>query len=120
MLFVLVILGHGRRPVLHANVTEQLVEAFPFDQAPRYLVRDGDAIYAEKVRRQVRAMHVEEVVTAPASPWQNAYAERLIGSIRRELLDHMIVLNDRHLRRLLKTYFAYYKRASYYPILLCY
>jgi transposase InsO family protein len=117
VLFVLVILGHGRRRVIHANVTEhptaewtaqQLVEAFPFDTAPPFVVRDGDGIYGEKVRRQLRAMHVEEIVSAPASPWQNAYAERLIGSIRRELLDHVVVLNDRHLRRLLKTYLAYY------------
>jgi len=119
VLFVLVILGHGRRRVLHVNVTEhptaewtaqQLVEAFPFDEAPRYLVRDGDAIYGEKVRRQLRAMYVEEIVTAPASPWQNAYVERLIGSIRRELLDHVVVQNERHLRRLLKTYIAYYNQ----------
>ena len=119
VLFVLVILSHGRRRVLHANVTDhptaewtaqQLLEAFPFDTAPRYLVRDRDAIYGEKVRRQLRVMHVEDIVTAPASPWQNAYVERLIGSIRRELLDHVVVLDERHLRRLLKTYFAYYNR----------
>jgi putative transposase len=80
--------------VLHANVTEhptaewtaqQLVQAFPFDTAPRYLLRDGDAIFGEKVRRQLVAMHIQEIIAAPASPWQNAYAERLIGSIRREL-----------------------------------
>jgi len=117
VLFVLVILSHERRRVLHFNVTEhptaewtaqQLVEAFPFDTAPRYLLRDGDAAYGEKVRRKVRAMGIKEVVTAPASPWQNAYAERLIGSIRRELLDHVVVLNERHLRCLLKSYLGYY------------
>ena len=119
VLFVLVILGHDRRRVLHFNVTEhptaewtaqQLIEAFPFESAPRYLLRDGDAIYGEKVRRKLRALEIEEVVTAPASPWQNAYAERLIGTIRRELLDHVVVLNERYLRRLLKTYLAYYNR----------
>jgi transposase InsO family protein len=115
VLFVLVILGHERRRVLHFNITEhptaewtaqQLVEAFPFDTAPRYLLRDGDAIYGEKVRRKSRALGIVEVVTAPASPWQNAYAERLIGSIRREILDHVVVLNEGHLRRLLETYSA--------------
>jgi transposase InsO family protein len=119
VLFVLVILGHDRRRVLHFDVTEhptaewtaqQLVEAFPFASVPRYLLRDGDAIYGEKVRRKLRALGIEEVVTAPASPWQNAYAERLIGTIRRELLDHVVVLNERHLRRLLKTYVAYYNQ----------
>ena len=98
VLFVLVILSHGRRRVLHANAT---------DHPTADLVRDRDAIYGEKVRRQLRVMHVEDIVTAPASPWQNAYVERLIGSIRRELLDHVVVLDERHLRRLLKTYFAY-------------
>jgi putative transposase len=116
VLFVLVILGHGRRRVLHANVTDhptaewtaqQLLEAFPFDTAPRYLVRDRDAVYGEKVRRQLRVLHLKDIVTAPGSPWQNAYVERLIGSIRRELLDHVVVLNERHL---LNTYFAYYNR----------
>jgi transposase InsO family protein len=119
MLFVLVILGHDRRRVLHFNVTEhptaewtaqQLVEAFPFQSAPRYLLRDGDAIYGEKVRWKLCALGIEEVVTAPASPWQNAYAERLIGTIRRELLDHVVVLNEQHLRRLLKTYVDYYNQ----------
>jgi transposase InsO family protein len=117
VLFVLVILGHERRRVLHFSVTQhptaqwtaqQLVEAFPFDTAPRYLLRDRDSIYGDKVSRKLRALGIGEVVTAPASPWQNAYAERLIGSIRRELLDHVVVLNERHLRRLLKTYAVYY------------
>ena len=83
VLFVLVILGHERRRVLHFNVTDhptaewtaqQLVEAFPFDTAPRYLLRDRDAIYGEKVHRKLRAMYVQEIATASASPWQNAYA----------------------------------------------
>lgn len=119
VLFVLVIRGHDRRRVLHFNVTEhptaewtaqQLIEALPFESAPSYLQRDGDAIYGEKVRRKLRALGIEEVVTAPASPWRNAYAERLIETIRRELLDHVVVLNERHLRRSLKSYLAYYNR----------
>jgi transposase InsO family protein len=119
VLFVLVILRHDRRRLLHCNVTahptaewtaQQLVEAFPFQSAPGYLLRDGDAIYGQKVRRKLRALGIKEVVTAPASPWQNAHAERLIGTIRRELLDHVVVLNERHLMRLLKTYSAYYNR----------
>lgn len=117
--FGLVILDHDRRRVLHFNVTEhptaewtaqQLVEAFPLDTAPRYLLRDGDAIYGGKVRRKLHALRIEQVVIAPASPWQNAYAERLIESIRREMIDHVVVLNERHLTRLLKTYVAYYNQ----------
>ena len=117
VLFVLIILGHDRRRMLHFNVAEhptaewtaqQLIEAFPFDTAPRFLLRDGDAKFGKKVRRKLDTMGIREVVTAPASPWQNAYAERLIGSIRRELLDHVVILNERHLRRLLGSYVAYY------------
>lgn len=125
MLFVLVILGHYRRRVLHFNVTEhataewtaqRLIEAFPFEFAPRYLLRDGDAIYGEKDRRKLRALGVEEVVTAPASPWQNAYAERLIGTIRRELLDHVVVLNERRLRRLLENLCGLLPSMAHTPI----
>ena len=84
---------------------QKLVEAFPFDTAPRYLVRNRDAIYGEKVKRRIRALGIEEVITAPRSPWQNAYVERVIGSIRRECLDHVIVLNEQHLKRILRDYF---------------
>jgi putative transposase len=117
VLFVLVILGHDRRRVMHFNVTEsptaqwiaqQIVEAFPFDTAPRFLLRDGDAKFGAKVGKKLDVMGIMELVTAPASPWQNAYVERLIGTIRRELLDNVVVLNERHLRRLLKTYLTYY------------
>ena len=86
----------------------QLVEAFPFDSAPRYLLRDRDAIYGEKVQRRIKSLGIEEVVTAPRSPWQNPFVERIIGSIRRDCLDHIIVLNERHLRRILREYFSYY------------
>lgn len=119
-LFVLVILSHERRRVVHFKVTtaptarwvaQQLREAFPFETAPRYLIRDRDGIYGEAVRRCLAGLHIEEVVTAPHSPWQNAYVERLIGSIRRELLDHVVVWNEGHLRRLLSAYLEYYHQA---------
>ena len=117
VLFVLVILAHDRRRVLHFNVTEhptaewtaqQIVEAFPEDSSPRYLIRDRDQIYGEDFRQRVAGMQIEEVLTAAHSPWQNAYVERLIGSIRRECLHHVIVLGERHLRRTLQSYFEYY------------
>jgi putative transposase len=87
---------------------QQIVEAFPEDTAPRYMVRDRDGIYSELFRLPVEGRGVEEIRIAPKSPWQNCYVERLIGSIRRECLDHVIVINDRHLRRLLTEYFRYY------------
>jgi transposase InsO family protein len=117
VLFVFVVLAHDRRRIVHFNVTEhptaqwtaqQLVEAFPFDSAPRYLLRDGDGIYGERVQRRIESLGIDEVVTAPGSPWQNAYVERVIGSLRRELLDHVIILNERHLKRLLSSYLDYY------------
>ena len=102
---------------MHFNVTEhpiaqwiaqQIVEAFPFDAAPRYLLRDGDGIYGDRVKRRLASLGINEIVTAPASPWQNAYVERVIGSLRRELLNHVIVCNERHLKRLLSSYLDYY------------
>jgi putative transposase len=119
VLFVLVLLAHERRRVLHFNVTEhptaqwtaqQVVEAFPWNEAPRYLLRDRDRIYGAAFRQRIRHMDIREVITAPWSPWQNPYAERLIGSIRRECLDHVIVVNEWHLTRILASYFAYYHR----------
>jgi transposase InsO family protein len=120
ILYVFIVLSHDRRDIVHFNVTahptarwtaQQLVEAFPFDSAPRYLLRDRDAIYGEKVRRRIKSLGIEEVVTAPRSPWQNPYVERIIGSIRRECLNHIIIINERHLRRQLKSYRAYYHEA---------
>ena len=117
VLFVLLILAHERRRLIHFNVTEhptsewtaqQVIDAFPWDEAPRYLLRDRDRIYSASFRQRVRHMGIEQVVIAPRSPWQNPYVERLIGSIRRECLDHMVVLHQRHLRRLLTEYFHYY------------
>jgi putative transposase len=119
VLFVLVILAHERRRIIHFGITEhptttwttqQIIDAVPDDTAPRWLVRDRDAIYSDGFRRRVAGMGITEVVCAPSSPWQNPYAERLIGSIRRECLDHLIVLNQRHLRRLLSRYVVYYHR----------
>ena len=120
VLFVLVVLAHHRRCVVHFNITEhptaawtaqQLVDAFPDDSAPTYLLRDRDAVYGKQCRRRVPGMGIEEVVTAPRRPWPNPFAERLIGSIRRECLDHVIVLSERHLRCVLTGYLAYYHRA---------
>src|SRR5262245_12969890 len=120
VLYVLVVLAHDRRRVVHFNVTEhptavwtaqQIIEAFPEDTAPRFLLRDRDQIYGEEFRRRVAGMRIEEVMTAPHSPWQSPYVERLIGSIRRECLDHVIVLGENHLRRILRSYIAYYHRS---------
>jgi putative transposase len=119
VLFVLVMLAHERRRIVHFNVTEhptaqwtaqQVIDAFPWDEAPRYLLRDRDRIYGTAFRQRVQHMGIEEVVIAPRSPWQNPYVEQLIGSIRRECLDHVIVLHESHLRRLLTSYFQYYHR----------
>jgi len=117
VLFVFIVLEHRSRQVLHCNVTEhpsaawtsqQIVEAFADRDAPRYLLRDRDGIYGNEVRRRIGSLRMEEVLTAPRSPWQNPYAERLIGSIRRDCLNHFVILNARHLRRTLASYFAYY------------
>ena len=88
-----------------------MLQAFPFDGAPKYLLRDRDGIYGEEFRKQVEVMNINEVPSAPRSPWQRAYVERLIGSIRRECLDHMIVFGEESLRRTLRSYFAYYHRS---------
>jgi len=90
---------------------QQVVEAFPWESAPRYLLRDRDSIFRGVFRSRVRGMGIEEVLTAPQSPWQNPYVERLIGSIRRECLDHVVVLGEMHLRRILRSYFDYYHRS---------
>ncbi len=117
ILFCFIVLRHDRRLVVHFNVTvnpsscwtaQQIVEAFPYDEAPRFLIRDRDGIYGVDFRQRVMHLGIEEVVTAPRSPWQNPYVERLIGSIRRECLNQVIVLNERHLRRILSSYFEYY------------
>jgi putative transposase len=120
VLFVLVVLAHHRRRVIHLNVTEhptsawtaqQLVDAFPDESAPAYLLRDRDQVYGQQFRHRVKRMGIDEVLTASQSPWQNPFAERLIGSIRRECLNHVLVVNQRHLHRILTRYLVYYHQA---------
>jgi len=127
LLFVLVILAHDRRQIVHVAVTEhptaawtaqQLRNAFPENEAPRYLLHDRDSVFAH-VATTLEGMNIQEVRTAPRSPWQNAYVERVIGSIRRECLDHVIVVNTASLHRVLTDYLAYYNRVSYCPTRLC-
>jgi len=119
VLFVLVILSHTRRRVDHFNVTsnpsaewtsQQVVEAFPWDTAPKYLLRDRDSIYGTFFRQRVKNMGIREVITARQNPGQNPFVERFIGSIRRDCLDHVIVLNESHLKRVLSFYLDYYHR----------
>ena len=120
LLFVLVVLRHERRRIVHIGTTahptaawvaQQIREAFPWETAPRYMIRDRDRVYGIAFRSRIKAMGIEEVVTAPRSPWQSPYVERVIGSIRRECLDHVIVLNERHLRAILLSYIDYYQRS---------
>jgi transposase InsO family protein len=120
VLFVVVVLSHHRRRILHVNTTahptaewsaQQVVDAFPDDAAPRWIHRDRDRIYGAAFQRRVSGMGIAEVLAAPASPWQNPYVERVIGSIRRECLDHVIVVNEAHLRRVLTSYLQYYHRS---------
>jgi transposase InsO family protein len=120
LLYCFLVLSPDRRRVVHFNVTahpsaawtaRQVVEAFPFDEAPVYLVRDNDAIYGRAFQERMTRLGIDEVRTAPGSPWQNPYVERLIGTIRRECLDHVIVLGEAHLKRILTEYFDYYHAA---------
>jgi hypothetical protein len=115
LLFVFLVPAHERRRLIHFNVTEhptaewtatQIAQAFPWNAAPRYLLRDGDLIYGNAFRRPVANLHITEVLTAPRSPWQAPYVERLIGSMRRECLDHIIVMNESSLRPTLKSFFG--------------
>jgi putative transposase len=119
LLFVLVIIAHDRRRIRHVAVTahptaawtaQQLREAFPWDEAPRYVLHDRDHAF-DRVGATARAIGIEEVLTAPHAPWQNAYAERFIGSVRRECLDHVIVFTASGLQRLMKLYCAYYEHS---------
>jgi putative transposase len=120
ILFVFVVLGHHRRRAIHFNVTahptaewtaRQVAEAFPWDSAPHYLLHDRDCIYGAAFHQRVEEMGIREVLTAPRSPWQNPYAERFLGSLRRECLDHVIVLNEASLRRIIRSYFQYYEHS---------
>src|ERR1700693_3052082 len=120
LLYVLVIVRLARRELVWINVTahptaewiaRQITEGFPGNEPPRYLIRDRDAIYGAAVTRRLRAMGIRDKPIAPGSPWQNGFAERLNGTIRRECVDHMIVLGEVHLRRLLRKYAAYYNES---------
>ena len=120
VLFVFLVLDNARRRIIHFNVTEsptaawtgqQIVEAFPWDTAPRYLIRDRDGKYGLDFDRRVLALGTEQVLTSPHLPWQNPYVERMIGSIRRECLDHVVIFNEQHLRRVLREYWGYYHRS---------
>jgi transposase InsO family protein len=117
LLYALVIVRLGRRDLVWINATanptaewiaRQITEAFPWDEAPRYLIRDQDGIYGVAVRRRLAAIGIRDRPIARGSPWQNGFAERLIGSIRRECLDHVIVWGEPHLRRILQSYANYY------------
>jgi transposase InsO family protein len=120
VLFVFVVLSLERRELLHFSATvhpaaqwtaQQRVEAFPWETTARYMIRDRDRIYGADFQRRVAGLGLNEVPTAPRSPWQNTYAERFIGPLRRECLDHVIVLNKRHLRRIVSSYGGYYNRS---------
>jgi transposase InsO family protein len=116
VLFGFVVLSLERRKLLHLHATaqgtaQQRVEAFPWETPKRYGIRDRDRIYGEDFQRRVAALGLQEVTTAPRSPWQNAYAERFIGSLRRACLDPVIVFNERHLHRILVSYSRYYNRS---------
>jgi len=117
VLYVFIVLRHDRRQVVHFNVTsnphaewtaQQIVNAFPYDETPRFLLRDRDGIYGDYFKNRVKGVGIDEVLIASRSPWQNPYCERIIGSIRRECLNHVIMLNERHLQRVLADYFDYY------------
>ena len=118
LLYCFVVLMHGRRRIVHFNVTthptadwtaQQIVEAFPADGGePRYLLRDRDSIYGDHFRQRVHNMGIRQILISPRSAWQNPYVERVIGSVRRECLDHVVVFNENHLRRVLKGYLRYY------------
>ncbi len=120
VLYVFLVLAHDRRRIVHCNVTahptaewtgQQLREAFPFDTSSRFLLRDRDAIYGGDFRREVTDMGIQEVLSTPRSPWQRAYIERVIGSIRRECLDRVIVFDESSLRCMLRSYLDYYHRS---------
>jgi len=119
ILYVFLVLAHDRRRFVHFNVTEhptaewtaaQIVQAFPWDKAPRFLLRDRDSIYGAAFKALVKSLDISEVITAFRSPWQSPYVERLIGTIRRECLDHVVILNEISLRRQLVSYIDYYHR----------
>jgi putative transposase len=117
VIYVFLVLLNDRREVIHFNVTDlpsafwigqQIVQAFPWDTAPKYLIRDRDKKYGEEFISRIESMGIRQVLISAQSPWQNPYVERVIGSIRRECLDHRIIFSEKHLRRVLSLYFRYY------------
>jgi transposase InsO family protein len=117
VLYVFVIMSNARRRIVHFNVTEaptvvwtgqQMIEAFPWDTTPRFMIRDRDKKYGDEFNQRVSSLDIKQVLIAARSPWQNPYVERMIGSIRRDCLDHTILFNEKHLRRMLKEYIRYY------------
>src|SRR5438270_5916229 len=120
VLYVFLVLAHDRRRIAHVNITaqptaewtaQQLREAFPLDQIPRYLLRDRDCIFGGEFRKDVKALGIKEVLSAPRSPWQRAFVERVIGTLRRECLDHVIVFNEPSLYRHVKLFLSYYRES---------
>ena len=120
VLYCFIVLQHDRRNIIYFNVTthptasrtsQQIIEAFPFDETPKYLIRDRDGMYGNRFRYRLKQMGIEEVLIAPRSPWQNPFVERVIGSIRRDCFDHVIVLNEAHSVRILSEYIDYYHNA---------
>ena len=125
VLYVFLVPRHDRRKVVHLKVTtnpyaewtaQQIVNAYPDEEAPRFLLRDRDGIYGQYFQDRMKGLGIEEVLIAPRAPWQNPYCERIIGSIRRECLDHVIILNEAHLKRMLTDYFEYYHLARCTPV----
>ena len=108
--FITIVGGAAAWPLAADWIARQITEAFPWNEAPRFLIRDRDRIYGDVTLRRIRAMGIRDKPIAPGSPWQNGFAERLIGSIRRECLDHLVILGEAHLRRILRTYACYYNK----------
>ncbi len=117
VLYIFVIIDHKNRKLVHFNITEhpsakwtsqQIINAFPYDSAPRYLFRDRDSIYGSVFKERIKNMDINEIISAPRSPWQNPFIKRAIGSIRRECLDHTIIFSEKHLMGILKSYVDYY------------
>jgi putative transposase len=126
LLYVWFIIDHGRRRIIHFDVTEnptsqwviqQLREAFPYDSAPKYLIYDNDSIFSDQVTGAIRISGIEPMRTAYQSPWQNGVAERWVGSCKREVIDHVVVFNEDHLRRLLRDYVSYYNTERVHTVL---
>jgi transposase InsO family protein len=120
VLYCFVVLSLDRRRIVHINITShptaawtarQLLEAFPMDTAPRFLMRDRDSIYGWEVARAITSLSITEVISTPRSPWRNPFVERVIGSIRRECTDHVIPMGESHLRRVLNEYATYYNES---------